>query len=56
MPGAARWRSCATAAASGAKQWHMIADRGGVSLQDRASGPCLADPGDATANGIRLER
>jgi hypothetical protein len=30
-----------------AQQWHMIADRGGVSLLDRASGLCLADPGDA---------
>jgi hypothetical protein len=38
-----------------AQQWHMIADRGGVSLLNRASGLCLADPGDATANGTRLE-
>jgi GH25 family lysozyme M1 (1,4-beta-N-acetylmuramidase) len=38
-----------------AQQWHMIADRGGVSLRNRASGLCLADPGDATANGTRLE-
>jgi hypothetical protein len=38
-----------------AQQWRIIADQAGVSLLDRASGLCLADPGDATANGTRLE-
>ncbi len=38
-----------------AQRWRMIADRGGVSLVNPASGLCLADPGDATANGTRVQ-
>jgi len=44
-----------TCSGARAQQWHIIADRAGVSLLNRASGLCLADPGDATANGTRLE-
>jgi len=40
---------------SQAQQWRMPADRGGVSLVNSLSGLCLADPGDATANGTRLQ-
>ena len=40
---------------SQAQRWRMPADRGGVSLVNKASGLCLADPGDATANGTRLQ-
>jgi GH25 family lysozyme M1 (1,4-beta-N-acetylmuramidase) len=38
-----------------AQQWHLTADQGGINLLNRASRLCLADPGDATANGTRLE-
>jgi GH25 family lysozyme M1 (1,4-beta-N-acetylmuramidase) len=38
----------------GRVQWRMVADRGGVSLVNPASGLCLADPGDARASGTRL--
>jgi GH25 family lysozyme M1 (1,4-beta-N-acetylmuramidase) len=38
-----------------AQQWRIIADQAGESVLNRASGLCLADPGDATANGTRLE-
>lgn len=38
-----------------AQRWRMIADRGGVSLVNAASGLCLADPADATASGTRVQ-
>jgi GH25 family lysozyme M1 (1,4-beta-N-acetylmuramidase) len=38
----------------GRVKWRMVADRGGVSLVNPASGLCLADPGDARASGTRL--
>ncbi len=44
-----------TCSGSQAQQWRMIADRGGVSLVNPASGLCLADPADATASGTRVQ-
>jgi hypothetical protein len=37
-----------------AQQWKILADGGGVELQNPHSGRCLADPGDSTVSGTRL--
>jgi GH25 family lysozyme M1 (1,4-beta-N-acetylmuramidase) len=39
---------------SGAQRWHLVPSDGGVTLVNPASGLCLTDPGDATANGAGL--
>lgn len=39
---------------SGAQQWRLVADGGGVMLQNPQSGLCLADPGGSTTNGTSL--
>jgi len=38
---------------TGAQQWHLVTAGGGVSLVNPASGLCLSDPGDATAEGTQ---
>ena len=40
---------------AGAQRWRLISDGGGVMLKNPRSGLCLADPGDSTVNGARLE-
>ncbi len=40
---------------TGAQQWQLVPGGGGVSLVNPQSGLCLADPGDATANGTGLQ-
>ena len=37
-----------------AQQWNLVRDGAGVTLLNPRSGLCLADPGDATANGKQL--
>jgi hypothetical protein len=40
---------------SGAQQWRLVPDGGGVSLVNPQSSLCLADPGNATADGTGLQ-
>ena len=40
---------------TGAQQWRVVPDGAGTRLVNPASGRCLADPGDATANGTRID-
>ena len=40
---------------TGGQQWQLVPGRGGVSLVNPQSGLCLADPGNATANGTGLQ-
>jgi GH25 family lysozyme M1 (1,4-beta-N-acetylmuramidase) len=40
---------------TGAQQWHLVPGGGGVSLVNPQSALCLADPGNATANGTGLQ-
>jgi GH25 family lysozyme M1 (1,4-beta-N-acetylmuramidase) len=40
---------------TGAQQWQLVPGGGGVSLVNPQSGLCLADPGNATANGTGLQ-
>ena len=40
---------------AGTQVWHLNASGAGVRLKNAAAGLCLADPGDATANGTALE-
>jgi len=40
---------------TGTQVWHLNASGGGVRVKNAAAGLCLADPGDATANGTALE-
>jgi GH25 family lysozyme M1 (1,4-beta-N-acetylmuramidase) len=39
---------------TGAQQWHLVPTGAGVTLVNPASGLCLADPADATADGTQL--
>lgn len=39
---------------TGAQQWRLVADGGGVMLKNPQSGLCLADPGSSTTNGTSL--
>jgi GH25 family lysozyme M1 (1,4-beta-N-acetylmuramidase) len=40
---------------TGAQQWQLVPSGGGVSLVNPQSGLCLADPGNATADGTGLQ-
>ncbi len=40
---------------TGGQQWQLVPGGGGVSLVNPQSGLCLADPGNATANGTGLQ-
>ena len=40
---------------TGAQHWRAVPDGAGTKLVNPASGLCLADPGDATANGTRID-
>ncbi|HEY5354610.1 MAG TPA: RICIN domain-containing protein [Streptosporangiaceae bacterium] len=46
---------CGCRTATGTQVWHLNASGAGVRVKNAASGLCLADPGDAAANGTAVQ-